>query len=73
MYKHNSVTPFIPLFTVNQHAISSSHAELHVNKVIEIFKCLKKTTQVLIKIFRFSLYFQHIKYVTGREVEEVVK
>lgn len=29
--------PYLPLFTVNQHAIGSRHAELHVNKAIQMF------------------------------------
>lgn len=34
--------PYLPLFTVNQHAIGSWHAELHVNKAIQMFMCLEK-------------------------------
>lgn len=42
MYKTQLSDPYLPLFTVNQHAISSKHAELHVNKVTQMFMCLQK-------------------------------
>lgn len=57
---------FLPLFTVNQHAISSLHADLHVNKVIQMFMCLGNNVgSQLVKIPTFSINLQHVKYIVG--------